>query len=108
MIKHFYSYHVETDSLIIDINSLEIEEHEKNHLISLAESQIHHGIINTIMNELSNQDKKLFLYHLNTKDHDKIWKFLHIKIDKIEEKIQAAANAIKTELHKDIKQTREE
>lgn len=104
MLKHFYSFIVETESLFIDIESLAISDDEKKHLKSLAESHIHHSILDTILSELGVTDKKLFLTYLNTKDHDKIWQFLRERIDDIEEKIKEAARKIKGELHKDIKE----
>lgn len=103
MIKHFYSYHVEIDSLIIEIESLEIREHEKKHLISLAESQVHNAILDSIFLELKSEDKKLFIEHLNSKNHEKIWKFLRTRIKDVEKKIEEVADAIKKELHKDIR-----
>lgn len=105
MIKHFYSYHVEIESIIIEIESLPIEKHQKKHLISLAESQIHNTILDSILSELSKEDKKVFLEHLNTKDHDKIWKFLREKITDVEEKIKGAAQEIKKQLRNDLAQS---
>lgn len=106
MIKHFYSYHVEIDSLIIEIESLSIKDQEKKHLISLAESQIHHAILDSILSELSTEDKEIFLAHLNTKNHEKIWNFLRPKVKDVERKIKEAAIAVKKELHKDIRELR--
>lgn len=106
MVKHFYSFIVETDTLFLEIDSLSIAPHEKEHLKSLAESHIHHSILDFIMSELSGEDKKLFLEHLNTKNHEKIWKFLHAKVADVEKKIQEAAHAVKRELHKDLKETK--
>ncbi len=106
MIKHFYSYHVEIESLEIEINSLDIDEKEKKHLISLAESHIHNSVIDNILSELSKADKKIFIEHINGRDHEKIWSFLHSKLDNVEDKIVKAAAAIKKELHKDIKEAR--
>lgn len=107
MVKHFYSFIIETESLFIKIDSLSISDSEKNHLKSLAESQIHHSILDSIMSELTHEDKSLFVKHLNTKDHTKMWKFLHEKINDVEEKIKEAAGSVKRELHKDIAETRE-
>ncbi len=104
MIKHFYSYHVETDSLVLEIQSLDIEEHEKKHLIDLAESHIHHAILDSILSRLSGPDKRIFIERLNSKNQEKIWKFLRARIQGIEEKIEAAANSVKKELFKDIKE----
>ncbi len=103
MIKHFYSFIVETDSLFLEIDSLEISTDEKAHLKALAESHIHHSILDAILSELPKDDKKLFLSHLNSKNHEKIWKFLRAKIRDVEEKIEKAASEVKKELHKDIK-----
>jgi len=103
MIKHFYSYHIEIDSIIIEIESLPIKDHEKKHLISLAESQIHNTILDSILSELSVGDKKLFLEHLNSKNHEKIWKFLNTKIKNVEDKVQETAAIIKKELLGDIR-----
>ena len=104
MIKHFYSYHVEIDSLIIEIESLPIKDHEKKHLIQLAESQIYHTIIDSVLSELNSEDKKAFLEHLNSKNHEKIWKFLRSNVKDVEEKIKEAAVSVKKELHKDIRE----
>ena len=102
MIKHFYSYHVEIESIIIELESLPIKDSEKKHLISLAESQIHSSILDTILLELGGDNKKEFLRYLNTKDHEKIWKFLREKITDVEEKIKAAAEKIKKQLRNDL------
>lgn len=102
MIKHFYSYHVEIESIIIEVESLPIKDREKKHLISLAESQIHSSIIDTILLELDEDNKKEFLRYLNTKDHEKIWKFLREKITDVEEKITDTAKEIKKQLRDDL------
>lgn len=102
MIKHFYSYHVEMESLIIEIESLDIEKHEKEHLKALAESHIHHAIVDLILSELNKEDRKLFVKYLNTKDHEKIWKFLNARINEAAKKIKNTAQLIKSELYKDI------
>jgi hypothetical protein len=104
MIKHFYSFIVETDSLFLEIDSLTISENEKKHLKSLAESHIHHGVLDGILSELTHDGKKEFLKHLNTRDHEKIWKFLNNNIVKAEEKIQKITNSIKSELLRDLKE----
>lgn len=104
MIKHFYSYHVEIDSIVLEIESLPIEKHEKKHLIELAESQIHHAILDSILSDLSNEDKKTFLSHVNSKNHEKTWKFLNSTLKNVEKKIIAAANGVKRELLADIKE----
>lgn len=102
MIKHFYSYHVEIESLIIEIESLPIQKNEKKHLISLVESCVHNAILESILSELTLGDKKAFLEHLNSKNQEKIWKFLRNKIKDVEDKIKEAAQGVKKKLYHDI------
>jgi len=100
--KHFYSHLIEIDSLIVEISNLEIEDHEKKHLINLAESSIYHAVLDSILSELKEEDKKIFLEHLASDNHEKIWKHLNQKIENIEEKIKSAAETLKKELRDDV------
>ncbi|OGH48590.1 MAG: hypothetical protein A3G66_03915 [Candidatus Levybacteria bacterium RIFCSPLOWO2_12_FULL_39_17] len=106
MLKHFYSYHVEIDSLVLEIESLEIEDHEKKNLISLAESHVHHAVIDSILSSLKKEEKQEFLKLLNSKNQEKIWKFLRDKIKDVEEKIEKTASEVKNQLLKDITETK--
>ncbi|OGH18251.1 MAG: hypothetical protein A3F31_02950 [Candidatus Levybacteria bacterium RIFCSPHIGHO2_12_FULL_38_12] len=101
--KHFYSHIIELESLFVHIEDLEISDGEKNHLRLLADSTIHHTIIDAILSELNTEDKKNFLHILSCEDHNDIWRFLNTKVDSIEEKIKKVAQDLKKELHEDIK-----
>ncbi|MCL5438750.1 MAG: hypothetical protein M1268_02040 [Patescibacteria group bacterium] len=102
--KHFYSDLVEIESLIIELNDLDLEEGEKKHLVELAESNLHHAIIGCVLSELNEDEKKVFLAHLGSDDHDRIWKLLSERVENIQEKIKKTAEALKDELKKDIKE----
>lgn len=104
--KHFYSHLVETDSLVVLINELDATEDEKAHLVALVDSQLHHTVLDAVLSELSEEDKKIFLKHLLEEDHDKVWRHLNDKVDTIEEKIKKAADDLKKDLHEDIKDTK--
>lgn len=106
MKKHFYSHLVETDSLVIEINKLELEDHERAHLISLVDSNLHHAVLDAILSELTEADKRIFLTHLAHEDNEKIWEHLNSRVDKIEEKIKKAAEELKEELRGDIKEVK--
>ena len=108
MLKHFYSFIIETDTLFMEIDSLQISDGEKEHLKSLAESRIHHSVLDTILSELNLEDKKMFLEHMESKNADKIWSFLHDKVEDVEEKIKQVAHEIKKELHKDLREAKSE
>lgn len=100
--KYFYSHLIEIDSLVVALSELGLSEEEKTHLLGIVESSLHHAILDAILSELSEKDKKLFLEELQREDNEKIWKLLSIKIDSIEEKIKKTAQNLKDELHKDI------
>ena len=106
MKKHFYSHLVETDSLVVLINELDATDEEKSHLIALVDSQLHHTILDAILSELPEEDKRSFLKFLMHEDHDKIWNHLNNRVDNIEEKIKKAADDLKKELHRDIKEAK--
>ena len=106
MKKHFYSHLVEIESLILEINKLPIEVHERAHLIALVDSNLHHTVLDAVLSELSEEEKKKFLEHVASEDHDKVWKHLNEKVDNIEEKIKNAAQSLKKELHKDIEESK--
>ncbi len=108
MKKYFYSHIVETESIIEELNMLDLSENEKTHLVTLIDSSIHHAVLDAILSELSGNDKKLFLEHLSRNDNAGIWQMLNNKIKNIEEKIKKAADELKKELKKDIKDTKED
>lgn len=106
MNKQFYSHIVEVDSLYIALEGLSISPTEKEHLMHLIDSNLYHTIMDAIMSELSEDDKKIFLEHLATEDHAKTMDFLQKRIANIEDKIKKTADDLMQELHEDIKETK--
>lgn len=106
MRKYFYSHLVETDSIVTALDGLSLTEEEKIHLIGIIDSSLHHAVLDAVLSELSENDKKVFLEHMMEEENEKIWKFLNSKVDNIEEKIKKTAADLKEELHKDIKEVK--
>ncbi|MDD5147012.1 MAG: hypothetical protein PHV63_00475 [Candidatus Daviesbacteria bacterium] len=102
----FYSHLIEIESLIVELDQLDLSQEQKAHLIGLIDSSLHHTILDAVFSELSPQDKKIFINHLKEDDHIKIWKFLNEKVDSVEEKIKKTADDLKNELHKDLKEAK--
>lgn len=102
MKKHFYSHLVETSSISLSLGDMDLSQEERVHLISLVESNLHHTILDAVLSELSEEDKKTFLHHVAHDEHDKVWELLNSRIKNIEEKIKKVAEDVKKELHKDI------
>lgn len=99
----FYSHLIEIDSIIFELDKMDLSNEEKSHLTALIDSSLHHTILDAILSELSESDKRAFLVKLAHEDNLKVWGFLNQKVDKIETKIKEAANMLKKELHEDIK-----
>lgn len=102
--KYFYTHIIDTSTLSLELGNMDLNPKERMHLISLMDSNIHHEILDLILSELNPIDKKTFLSHLASEDHDKVWKFLNSKVENIEEKIKKTADDLKKELHKDIQE----
>lgn len=104
--KYFYTHIIDTSMLSLELGNMDLTQQERIHLISLIDSNIHHEILDLILSELNPEDKKTFLTHLASEDHDKVWKFLNGKVENIEEKIKKTAEDLKKELHKDIREVK--
>lgn len=104
--KYFYTHIIDTSTLSLELGSMELTPAERIHLISLIDSNIHHTVLDLVLSELKPMDKKTFLIHLASENHDKVWKFLNEKVENIEEKIKKTAEDLKKELHKDIRELR--
>lgn len=104
--KYFYSHLIEIESVISELDKMELSDEERIHLAALLDSSLHHTILDAILSELPDQEKRVFLQHITEGNHDKIWKFLNEKIDGIEDKIKMVAEDLKKELHKDLKKAK--
>lgn len=100
--KYFYSHLVETSSLSLSLGDISMTPQERKHLILLIEANLHQAIVDLVLSELSEEDKKLFLLHLHTENHTKMWHLLEKRIENIEGKIRDVSEAIKKQLHSDI------
>ena len=102
----FYDHLVEAESLIVELDSLDLTSEQKIHLTSLIDSSLHSTILDAILSELSNQDKVAFIKHLEEDDQEKIWKFLNSKVENIENKIKKTSEDLKYHLHEDLKKSK--
>ena len=100
--KLFYEHLVTIDSLIVEMNRLELTEDEKSHLIEIAASSIHYSILDTALSNLSSENKKTFMMHVNSNNHDEAWSFLSANAKDIDKKIKQKAEQLKEEFKKDI------
>lgn len=104
--KYFYSSLIEIESIVTKLDQLDLSREEKHHLAELVDSSLHHTILDAILSQLSEEDKRVFLRYVHEDDHKKIWEFLSGKIDNIEDKIKKAAEDLKEELHGDLREAK--
>jgi hypothetical protein len=104
--NHFYSHLITLESIHIALNDLDLEVHEREELLTFAETTLHHTVLDIVLTELPAEEKKKFLSNVHTNDHEAVW--LHIKqhIEEVEEKIKAAAKQLEATLHQDIKEVK--
>ncbi len=102
MKKHFYTHLVEIETIYTELEALPMHKHEKDELVEIVHSTIHHVVIDTVLSELPEEDKKTFLSHVHAENHDSIWGLLKEKIEKSEEKIKQAVEQLKKDFHQDI------
>ena len=106
MDKHFFSHLIEIETLETEIDGFSLPDAQKDEIKHLVQESIYHNVLDAILSELSEDDKKTFLSHLVTDDHEQIWGFVNKKVLFIEDKIKKAAEDIKLELHEDIKESK--
>ena len=107
MQKHFYTHFIEIDSITSALDEMDLDPQEKQELILIVESHIHQVVVDTVLSELPEEDKKMFLMYLAHNRHDEIWEHLKKNIENAEGKIRKAVDDLKKDLHTDIKETKE-
>ena len=100
--KYFYSHLVDLESLEEELSLLDLTKDEKKELVEIAHVTLHGTILDAILSELSEVDKRKFLTLVAHGNDEKISEHLNTKVEKVEEKISAAALQIKKELKEDI------
>lgn len=100
--KYFYSHIVATEDISLALGDLDMPAEDRVRLINLAHENLHHAILDTVLDSLSEDEKKEFLLHISRSDHQKAWGVLK-KIENVEDKILEIAKKVKKEMHEDIK-----
>jgi len=104
--KHFYAHLTETTDIILELGELDMSSEERIHLLSLVEANIHSSVINTVLSNLDEKNKKIFLNNLISDDHSEIWEHLNKSTNDLENKIKKTIDLMKKELLRDIKKAR--
>jgi len=101
--NHFYHSIVSMESLRVRLDLFEFSTEEREKLMEVAERTLHHSILDLVLSELNDSDRKLFLAHHASENHDEIWSLLTGNVKNIEKKIKVAAEAVAQKLHTDLR-----
>ena len=104
--KYFYSSLVETTQISLELGEIELSPDERVHLISLIDANIHSVVVNTVLTNLSKEEKRVFLKNLLSQNHEQTWKHLKDNVSEIEGKIKSSIEDLKKELIEDIKNSK--
>ena len=100
--KHFYSHLIQVNDIILDLGDLEMTSEERVHLLALLEANIHTTVVNTVLNELPESEKKIFLQNILIDNHNKTLEHLWKNSADIEQKIKDSVENLLKEMKKDI------
>jgi hypothetical protein len=100
--KTFYHHLISTEDIEIELNNLGLPEHERIELLEIAENAIHYTIIDIVLSELKEEDKKTFLEHHTIGNHETTLRFLKNRIDDLETRVKESAEILKNNFIKDI------
>ncbi|MFS8158648.1 MAG: hypothetical protein ACMG6E_00275 [Candidatus Roizmanbacteria bacterium] len=75
---------------------------EKKHLQTIIISTIHHSVIDLILSELPESQKKTFLLLLSDNNHDEIWILISAHVKEPEKKIKNTVESLRKDLLTDI------
>ena len=106
MKKQFYSHIVEIETVYVALDGLELSDTEREHLKHVIDTNMYHTILDAVLSQLPDSDKKMFLAHLAADDHGKTLEFLQKRILNVEDKIKKIAKDLVKELHEDIQETK--
>ncbi len=104
--KQFYEPLVETSEMSLEIAELNLSPDERVHLVSLIEANIHSSVVETVLSNLPEREKKVFLKNLIADNHEATWRHLRENVSDIENKIILAISELKKELIRDMKKAK--
>ncbi len=104
--KHFYSHLVQVNDITLDLAELDMTQEERLKLLALIDANVHSTVIDTILSELSEEEKKVFLKNMISDDHEAIWVHLKKNSKGIEDKIRLSVENLIKDMRQDIRRAR--
>ena len=106
MKKQFYSHLVKTEIIEEELESLDLSQKEKDELLHHVHSSVHYTVLDVTLDSLSEEHRKIFLSHVNSDNHEKVWEHLRQHAEGIEEKIKDSTKNLVHEFLEDIQKVK--
>ena len=101
--RFFYHKIIVIEEIVEDLHQMDFSVEEKNHLANLVDTSLHHVILDEILSNLKDNDKRAFLKMISEDpESEKLCEFLNGKIDGVDKKIKKVADDLIKEMKKDI------
>lgn len=105
--KIWYQKIITIEPILQELNEMDLSEEERAHLSELLDSSLHHAILDEILSNLKEEDKKLFLKMLDADpENQKLVEFLNEKIDHIDIKVKKVADDLVKEMHDEVREAK--
>ena len=102
MPTHFYSHLTDPQRFHAHLQSVEMTDDERTHLVVIIESTLHHRIIDIVLENMPDPHKDTFLDHVASEDHEAVWRLLNEHVEKSEETIKEVIHLLEKELEEDL------
>ncbi len=99
----FYERFIEIKPLEEEISTLAISEEEKNNLHFMIAEILHHHTLDTILDQLNEDDKKLFLQAVHQNEEMTIATILKDKITNYEKVLKEKLQQVQSEILEEIR-----
>lgn len=100
LVKHF----IKNPKIYLEIQKFELEQSEKNNLTDLVTLLYHQKLLNKFLEQLEEEDKKVFLELVLLSSDENYLEFLHQKIVNLEEVVVEAIGEIEEQILEDFRE----
>ncbi len=107
MAKIFYDHLVIIEEVIQELDNYQLTKDDREELIRLIDQNLHHSVLNLILNNLPAEKHEQFLSDFHKTPHDKkLLEYLKKEVSAdIDEKIKKEAQRVKKEILAEIKRS---
>lgn len=99
--KYLFEEIIQIKTVHLKLNEMDLADQEKEELLEIMKSTVHHKVIDLILSELTDEEKEIFLEGVSTGQMDKNKQYLSVlkdRINNLEAKIKEKVKEAEAEL----------